>query len=65
MGIIDKIPLRDLRCTKCNAPAGTCDCWVVCSCGWSAEKHKPCGNPATTRCSTKLMYGPKKQKRRR
>lgn len=60
MGILDKLPLTDLRCTKCGE--SKCDCWVRCSCGWYAEKHKPCRNPNTTRCSTKLMYGKRQRK---
>lgn len=46
-----------MRCVKCNAPMGHCDCWERCSCGWSTERGQPCGNPATSRCSTKLKYG--------
>jgi len=46
-----------MRCVKCDAPMGTCDCWTRCSCGWFAEKGKPCRNPKTTRCSTKMRYG--------
>ena len=46
-----------VRCVKCGAPGvGTCACWERCSCGWSAEAGKPCRNPTTTRCSTKLKY---------
>lgn len=46
-----------MRCTKCEAPAGTCVCWERCSCGWTAERGKPCRNPTTVRCSTKVKYG--------
>jgi hypothetical protein len=46
-----------LHCTICNAPYGTCDCWVRCSCGWSARRGEPCRNPETARCSTKVKYG--------
>ena len=46
-----------MKCCKCGADAGKCDCWTECSCGWSAEKGQPCNNPATTRCSTKLKFG--------
>lgn len=35
-----------------------CDCHVLCSCGWIADKGKPCANPETVRCSTKLKYAP-------
>ena len=24
-----------MRCVKCNAPMGKCDCWTPCPCGWS------------------------------
>ncbi len=44
-------------CLICGAPMGKCDCWEACSCGWTARKGKPCGNPNTTRCSTKVKYG--------
>ena len=44
-------------CTKCDARGvGTCDCWVQCSCGWTAEKNRPCRNQGTTDCSTKAQY---------
>ncbi len=46
----------DMRCTKCGAKAGTCDCWEWCSCGWTAERGKPCRNPKTTQCSTKIKH---------
>lgn len=46
-----------LRCTKCGASMECgCDCWEVCSCGWSAEKGRPCNNPQTVRCSTKARF---------
>jgi hypothetical protein len=35
-----------------------CACYVQCSCGWIADRGKPCNNPETTRCSTKLKYAP-------
>ena len=55
-----------LRCTKCGATkeAG-CDCWEQCSCGWTAEKGMPCGNPNTARCSTKVKYGKHNRKTKR
>ena len=52
--MIDK---ANLRCTKCDAKAGTCNCWEPCSCGWTAERGKPCHNPNTARCSTKVKHG--------
>lgn len=43
-----------MRCTKCGAQAGTCQCWVKCSCGWSYERGEKCRNHAahgiTLRC---------------
>lgn len=53
-----------LKCTKCGQP-GNCGCWVRCSCGWSAEAGKPCTNPETTRCSTKVRFGFYNRKTRR
>ncbi|HEY8066560.1 MAG TPA: hypothetical protein VIF40_17825 [Methylosinus sp.] len=38
----------DMRCTICNALAGTCSCWTRCSCGWSYETGKACRNPNCT-----------------
>lgn len=35
----------DRRCTKCNARAGTCGCWVDCRCGWMKPADGTCGNP--------------------
>lgn len=46
-----------VRCTLCGAGYGACDCWTQCSCGWTAEKGKPCNNPNTSRCSTKVAHG--------
>jgi len=37
-----------VRCTKCNAKVGQCDCWTKCDaegCKWSYEKGGECGNP--------------------
>jgi hypothetical protein len=35
----------DMRCTKCSKPAGTCQCWTRCPCGWSYETGTACRNP--------------------
>ncbi len=38
-----------MRCTVCNAQAGTCDCWTKCAvhgCTWSYLKGTACRNPA-------------------
>ena len=43
-----------MRCTICNKPSGTCNCWITCSCGWSFRRGKRCQNPETKRCSGKL-----------
>jgi hypothetical protein len=51
------IDSADLRCTKCGAARGMCDCWERCSCGWYAERGNPCRNSETDRCSTKMKYG--------
>ena len=48
------IDASGMRCTKCEAPAGTCTCWERCSCGWTTERGKACRNPKTTGCSTKV-----------
>lgn len=46
-----------VKCVKCGTPGlGNCKCWEHCSCGWWSEMGKPCHNPATTRCSTKVKY---------
>ena len=46
-----------MACMKCGTKGiGNCPCNVQCSCGWWAERGKPCGNPATARCSTKVRY---------
>jgi hypothetical protein len=37
----------NLRCTLCNAPAGTCCCWDQCpDCLWFFEVGGECHNPA-------------------
>jgi len=53
MDVIDLL-MTDMRCTKCNKPRGTCQCWEHCSCGWWTERGTPCRNPSTTRCSSKV-----------
>jgi hypothetical protein len=55
--IVRMIDTADLRCTLCNAKAGTCNCWGQCTCGWSHRKGKCCGNPKTARCSSKVAFG--------
>lgn len=47
----------DMRCTTCNAKAGTCGCWERCTCGWHNVRGTFCRNPETIRCSGKLLYG--------
>jgi len=35
-----------VTCGKCGTRGiGNCDCYRKCSCGWFAEKGKPCTNP--------------------
>src|SRR3546814_13839889 len=31
-----------LKCAVCGAQAGTCDCWVMCPCGWSSIGRAAC-----------------------
>lgn len=35
----------DWKCAACGAPAGSCGCFVDCSCGWSARAGEKCNNP--------------------
>lgn len=54
-GMVD----ASVRCSKCGTPGMfQCGCYVQCSCGWIAERGKPCRNPETMDCSTKLKYAP-------
>lgn len=54
-GMID----ASVRCGKCGTKGmWNCDCYKPCSCGWIAERGKPCGNPETTRCSSKVWNAP-------
>jgi hypothetical protein len=47
-----------VSCTKCGTKGiGKCGCFERCSCGWLAERGKPCGNPQTRACDTRLRYG--------
>jgi hypothetical protein len=42
------IDRADMKCTKCGAKMGMCDCWTKCKipgCAWSFEKGKKCRNP--------------------
>lgn len=34
-----------MKCVKCSAAMGACDCWTKCPCGWSFEKGTKCRNP--------------------
>lgn len=34
-----------VKCVKCGASMGQCDCWTKCVCGWSFEKGGKCNNP--------------------
>ena len=46
-----------VHCAKCGAKGmGNCDCQQRCACGWWAEEGKPCRNPKTILCSSKLSY---------
>ena len=44
---IDKMIFEAVRCLKCGAKYGMCDCWSKCkspNCTWFVEKGKKCGN---------------------
>lgn len=56
--------MSNMRCTKCGK-SDACGCWEQCSCGWTAEAGRPCCNPDTTMCSTKVKYGVGNGKTRR
>jgi len=34
-----------VKCTKCGAGYGQCECWTQCRCGWSYERGGQCRNP--------------------
>ena len=62
---IDSMIDASVWCATCGTKGMfNCDCHVQCSCGWIASKGKPCRNPETTRCSTKLKYRPKPELRK-
>jgi hypothetical protein len=42
---IDTMILKSVKCVKCGAGYGKCDCWTKCFCGWSFEKGTSCDNP--------------------
>jgi hypothetical protein len=53
----------NMKCTICGTEESVgCDCWEKCSCGWSNRKGRPCNNPNTTKCSSKLKYKPSDKK---
>ena len=37
----------EIKCVKCDAKMGCCNCWAECSCGWSYERgvDTKCNNP--------------------
>lgn len=39
----------NMRCSVCGEPAGSCDCWTQCSCGWYFRKGTKCMNPEHTK----------------
>lgn len=45
---IDSLIDDAMRCVKCKAKIGQCDCWTKCvikGCAWSYEKGTRCKNP--------------------
>lgn len=43
---IDKIIMNAVKCTKCGAGYGQCNCWIECKCGWLYESvGGKCENP--------------------
>lgn len=43
---LSKMIDMNVRCIKCGAPMGKCDCWVQCSfCEWLHAKGELCANP--------------------
>lgn len=63
---IDRMIDESVTCSKCGAKGFmNCDCWEKCSCDYIAERGKPCTNPETARCTTKVMYGRYSRKTRR
>ena len=55
-----------VRCLRCGTLGFMkCDCHEKCSCGWIAERGKPCRNPETRACSTKVRYGKYNRKTKR
>ena len=55
---IEQMIDASVSCSKCGTKGFMkCDCYEKCSCGWIADKRKPCRNPETQRCSSKVNYG--------
>ena len=55
----------EFKCCKCHKIMKDCQCHENCSCGWIAEKGKPCRNPNTKSCTTKVKYGKYNRKTKR
>jgi hypothetical protein len=63
---LDRLMDTTMVCLKCGAPMQQgCECWEKCTCGWFADAGKPCRNPETGRCSTKVKYGKYNRKTKR
>ena len=45
---VDRMIDAAVKCTKCGAGYGRCDCWTQCRCGWSYERGGQCRNPVHT-----------------
>ena len=45
MSAIGDMINNTVKCVKCGAGMGECDCWTKCKCGWLFEKDSKCNNP--------------------
>lgn len=55
---IEQMINASVSCGKCGTKGFmVCDCYAKCSCGYLHEKGKPCANPETRRCSSKVQFG--------
>ncbi len=44
MSGIGEMIKNTVKCVKCGAAMGKCDCWIKCKCGWFFEKDSKCNN---------------------
>ena len=62
---LDRMILGSVKCVRCGAGYGNCDCWEKCRCGWSHGRGEPCHNPNCGGTGERQVVATTKPKRKR